>query len=154
MLKANNISRRGQVQVSVNRVSGALTAVVKYFALRYPAEARNNQQPAFLVLLNPHHGETLEGRVLPSGETVFTVAKLPQKLDSACVQGDVVPGDVVQYMRQLRHGGHSYAVKKLNLASANATHFPVLLNLKLAQQRLRRPVYSNLYQCNLMYSTL
>jgi hypothetical protein len=28
-----------QAQVSVNRVSGALTAVVKYFALQYPAEA-------------------------------------------------------------------------------------------------------------------
>ena len=38
-----------QAQVSVNRISGALTAVVKYFASRYPAEARNNQQPAFLV---------------------------------------------------------------------------------------------------------
>ncbi len=69
---------------------------------------------------------------MSSGETVFTVAKLPQKLNPACVQGDVVIGDVVQYMRQLRNGGNSYAVKKLNLASANATHYPVLLNLKRA----------------------
>ena len=120
------------MQASVNRVSGALTAVVKYFALRYPAEAREQSTTGILVLLNPHHGVTFEGRVLSSGETVFTVAKLPQKLDSACVQGDVVPGDVVQYMRQLRNGGDSYAVKKLNLASANATHYPVLLTLKRA----------------------
>jgi hypothetical protein len=70
--------------------------------------------------------------VLSSGETEFTVAKLPQKLNPACVQGDVVIGDVVQYMRQLRNGGNSYAVKKLNLASANATHYPVLLTLKRA----------------------
>ena len=102
------------MQASVNRVSGALTAVVKYFALRYPAEAREQSTTGILVLLNPHHGVTFEGRVLSSGETVFTVAKLPQKLDSACVQGDVVPGDVVQYMRQLRNGGDSYAAKKLN----------------------------------------
>ena len=129
-MKANNISKRGQVQASVNRVSGALTAVVKYFALRYPAEAREQSTTGILVLLTPHHGVTFEGRVLPSGETVFTVAKLPQTLDSACVQGDVVPGDVAQYMRQLRNGGDSYAAKKLNLASANATRFPVLLNLK------------------------
>ena len=80
---------------------------------------------------------------MSSGETVFTVAKLPQKLNPACVQGDVVIGDVVQYMRQLRNGGNSYAVKKLNLASANATHYPVLLTMKRAA-RTAAPAKSSL----------
>ncbi len=70
--------------------------MVKYFALQYPAEAREQSTTGILVLLHPRHGVSFEGRV---GETVFTVAKLPQKLNPARVQGDIVIEDVDQYTR-------------------------------------------------------
>ncbi len=69
----------------------------------------------------------------PDGNTEYAVVGVPARpavWDTSCVCGDIAVGDVIASMKQCRMNGSSNVNKSLDLSKVNASHFPLLLDLK------------------------